>query len=266
MAFIGVMRFLLRKEPREEELAALADGSIARKRRVEVEAMVDASPELAARLAEQRRAVAALRGAASSVAAPADLRARIPSAQQARVRSSRRRRYAWGGGLAVAAVAVLALVLALALPESVPGGPTVAEAAVVAVRPAAEPAPPASSATLLARDVEDVVFPNWARKFGWKATGLRVDTIEGRSVTTVFYEKHGRRVGYTIIAGSALKEPTEANVVRREGTELRLLRLDGRRIVTWQRRHHTCILSGAGVDAATLTKLAAWKGRGTVAF
>jgi hypothetical protein len=45
-----------------------------------------------------------------------------------------------------------------------------------------------------------------------------------------------------------------------------VLTVDGRRVVTWQRRHHTCVLSGDSVDTATLTKLAAWKGRGTVVF
>lgn len=264
MTLRGVMGFLPWREPREEELAALADGSLAADRRAALEAEVERSPELAARLAEQRRAVAAVRGAAESVTAPADLRARIPSAAQARVRPARRRRYAWAGGVAVAAVAALALVLAL--PDNVPGGPTVAEAAVVATRPAAEPAPHAAGPTLLARDVEGVTFPNWTRKFGWKAVGSRVDTLEGRTVTTVFYEKHGRRVGYAIVAGSALKDPKNANTVRREGTKLRLLTLDGRRVVTWQRRHHTCILSGGGVGTATLTKLAAWKGRGTITF
>lgn len=257
----GVMRFLPRREPREEELAALADDSLEPERRAAVEAMVEASPELGDRLAEQRRAVAAVRGAAASVTAPADLRARIPSARVAR--PARRRRYVWAGGIAVAAVA--ALVLVLGLPENV-GGPAVAEAAVVATRPAAEPAPAPASATLLARNVEGVTFPNWARKFDWKATGARVDTVEGRHVTTVFYEKHGRRLGYAIVGGSALKEPSDASVLRREGVELRVLTLDGRRVVTWLRRGHTCILSGTDVPTATLIKLAAWKGKGTVAF
>ena len=44
------MRFLSRNEPREEELAALADGSLALERRPDVQAMVERSPELAALL------------------------------------------------------------------------------------------------------------------------------------------------------------------------------------------------------------------------
>jgi hypothetical protein len=36
--------------------------------------------------------------------------------------------------------------------------------------------------------------------------------------------------------------------------------------VTWLRGGHTCVLSGAGVDEDTLTKLAVWKGAGAVTF
>ena len=53
------------------ELAALADGSLAPKRRAALEARVAESPELADLLAEQERAVALMRGAAAEVEAPA---------------------------------------------------------------------------------------------------------------------------------------------------------------------------------------------------
>jgi hypothetical protein len=260
MKLRGVMRFVRSTEAREEELAALADGSLAPDCVREVEAMLERSPELVERLEEQRRAVDLVRAAAGSVDAPAGLRARV----DARRAPARRRRYAWVGGIAVAAAAV-ALALVLALPENV-GGPTVAQAAVLTVRPATGPAPPASSPTLLARDVEGVPFPNWAKKFEWRATGLRTDTLDGRSTTTVFYEKSRNRIGYTIVAGDALKAPADARVVRREGTVVRLFTLGGRQVATWERRGRTCILSGVDVPAKTLAKLAAWKGKGSVPF
>jgi anti-sigma factor RsiW len=259
------MRIVRRNEPREEELAALADGSLPPERRAAVEALVARSPELAARLEEQKHAAAAIRGAGATVEAPAGLRARIESQRRPRAAPAPRRGFAWAGGLAVAAAAA-ALVLVLVLPANVPGGPTVAEAAVLATRPATAPAPQASSETILARAVDGVPYPNWARTFGWNASGVRVDTLEGRRATTVFYEKDGRRIAYTIVEGSALKEPEGVPQVRRAGTELRLFNVDGRRAVTWERRGRTCILSGAGVDNATLAKLAAWNGRGTVPF
>ena len=88
-----------RAERRAAELAALADGSLApsggRRSR-----QVAASPELAALLAEQERAVALARSAAAQVEAPAALRARVEAQQRpqrdvhaaARRRSARPRR------------------------------------------------------------------------------------------------------------------------------------------------------------------------------
>lgn len=71
-------------------MAALADGSLAPERRAALEAQVDASPELAEQLAEQRRAIALAQSAAAEVEAPAALRARIESPRRARQRSTRR--------------------------------------------------------------------------------------------------------------------------------------------------------------------------------
>jgi anti-sigma factor RsiW len=259
------MRFLRNSEPREEELAALADGSLPPERRPEVEAMIARSPELARRLEEQRRAVDLFRSAAATIEAPAGLRARVEHRRPSR---SATRRRLWAAGLAAGAVAAVALAIVLTLPGNVPGGPSVAEAAVLATRPPTGPAPPPKpgAPTLLARAVAGVPYPNWTTKFGWKAVGSRVDTLDGRRATTVYYEKNGRRIGYTIFAGSALDVPEDAAHVQREGTDLSLLTVEGRPVVTWLRRGHTCILSGAGVARPVLEKLAAWNGKGTVPF
>jgi anti-sigma-K factor RskA len=94
------------------ELAALADGSLAPERRSALEARVAASPELAERLAEQRRAVALARNAAETVEAPPSLRANVE-----RQRRARRRRAPRGlvlvGAAAAAAVAVAVGVVVL---------------------------------------------------------------------------------------------------------------------------------------------------------
>ena len=66
------------------ELAALADGSVAPKRRAALEARVAESPELADLLAEQERAVALMRGAAAEAEAPASLRERVDARRTAR--------------------------------------------------------------------------------------------------------------------------------------------------------------------------------------
>jgi len=92
----------------QEELAALADGSLDPERRAELEAQIEASPILADRLAEQERAVALLRGAGDEVEAPAGLRARLEAQRSARtVRTPRRLAL---GGVAAAAVAAAAIV------------------------------------------------------------------------------------------------------------------------------------------------------------
>ena len=36
--------------------------------------------------------------------------------------------------------------------------------------------------------------------------------------------------------------------------------------MTWERDGRTCVLTGMGVPAGTLVKLAAWKGKGAVDF
>jgi anti-sigma factor RsiW len=95
--------------PDEAELAALADGSLAPERRAVLEARVEASPELAERLEEQRRAIALMYGAAAEVEAPAGLRARVEAQRRERRVPAGRRLVAVGATAAVALAAVLGL-------------------------------------------------------------------------------------------------------------------------------------------------------------
>ena len=88
------------------ELAALADGSLDEGRRAELSARVAASPELDARLAEQQRAFALVRGAALEIAAPAGLRRRIEAQRERRRSPVRARLGPLGAAAAAAAVAV----------------------------------------------------------------------------------------------------------------------------------------------------------------
>jgi len=91
------------------DLAPLADGSVPPERRAALQARVDASPELAERLREQRLAVAFARSAADGIEAPAALRARV-EAQRARRRSVSSRP-ALIGAAAAAALAFAAAVV-----------------------------------------------------------------------------------------------------------------------------------------------------------
>lgn len=93
------------------ELAALADGSIPAERRAALEEQVAASPELADRLAEQRRALALTGGAAEQVEAPPSLRARLEAQAKPRPRARAPRLAA--AGIVVATVAAAAIAVAL---------------------------------------------------------------------------------------------------------------------------------------------------------
>lgn len=211
--------------------------------------------------AAAERALAAIRAANAATQAPPRLRERLAGAHLPRGRPAAARRRGLAVGLA-GALAAAALALALVLPNGTPGGPGVSSAAILGMRPAVLPAPAArpGAPALLDREVGSVAFPNWKAPFGWRATGARNDVIGGRRATTVFYEKGGRRVGYTIVDGPGLAKPAGAATSTRAGTEFRALRARGRAIVTWRRGGHTCILvGGPGVGTAELLALASWR-------
>jgi anti-sigma factor RsiW len=239
------------------DLSALADGTLDPARRASVEARIAASPQLSALYERERRVVGALHHARSVDRAPERLRAQIEAARPSR--SSRVRWRAAYAGAAAAALAAVVLALVLALPSGTPGAPSISAAAALAAlgpvksAPAPEPANPQAS---LNESVDEVYFPNWNSKFGWRAVGERIDRLNGRTATTVYYEWKGRRVAYTIVAAPALKLPA-GQTKWLNGTALRTATLDGHRVVTWWRAGDTCVLSGAGVTAAELQKLAA---------
>ncbi len=239
------------------DLSALADGTLDPSRRTEVEAHVSASPELTALYERERRVVAALHQARSTDRAPVALRARIEASRPRR--RVARRRIAYAGGLA-AALAAVALAVVLALPGGTPGAPSASDAAALAARGPAHNAPPPDPAhpgIQLRQNVGDVYFPNWTHSFGWRAVGARTDELGGRKAVTVYYQWKNQRVAYTIVAPPALAQPA-AHRTWQNGTELRTLTHNGRRIVTWRESGDTCVLSGTGITAAELQKLAAW--------
>ena len=243
------------------DLARLVDGTLPPERREEVEARVAASPQLASIVERQGAAVDLLR-ATGDTGAPARLRSRV----ERRAAPARRpRRLVLGG--AIAAVAAVALALVLVLPGALSGGPSVADAAALADQPPTQPPPTpvASTPQLLRADVDGVPFPDYAAKFGWKPVGARRDDIGGRSTTTVFYEKDGRRIAYTIVSGDALDPPAGARTTERGGVEFHSFRANGRPAVTWERQGHTCVLSGRAAPTELVT-LADWRGKRAIPF
>jgi anti-sigma factor RsiW len=227
------------------DLAALADGTLDPSRRQDVEARVAASPELRDRLGQERRAVAVLIRAREQDRAPAHLRARVQSASRPAVRVRIPVRIA-----AVGALAAVALALALILPSAAPGGPSVSQAAALGARGATMSAPTPSSpgAPELPVAVGSLHFPNWEKTLGWRATGQRVDRLDGHRVVTVYYAHDGHTVAYSIVSAPALARPSVDHYVQS-------FRQNGRIVVTWPAAGHTCLLSAAGLPESVLASL-----------
>lgn len=213
--------------------------------------------------AQAERGRAMIAAAVGHTQAPLALRERI-EAQRGAARPARRR-WAFGGSLAGAvAAAVVAIVVATG------GGvaePTVAQAAQLALRaptaaaPAVNPAHPG----LLKRSIGGVTYPSWQDQFPWKASGVREDKLDGHRAMTVFYDDpSGTRIGYTILAGKPLDEPSGRSVSH--GSERYVvLKRGARTIVTWRRGGRTCVLSGPkSVPSDRLLALASWSGADTV--
>jgi hypothetical protein len=207
------------------------------------------------------RVVSALRQAAATERAPERLRARIEADRPRAAAVARRRTALYGGAFSSAAIAVVLLVVFL-LPAGTPGGPSVSEAAALAVRGPTSQGPgpdPRAPWTRLEQKVGRVYFPSWADpRLGWAVAGQRSDQLRGRYTVTVYYQGHGTQIAYTIVAGPAVPQP-KGRVIRKGAERLRTISVNGRLAVTWRRAGHTCVVSGMGVTADELEQLAAWR-------
>jgi hypothetical protein len=230
----------------EADLVALADGTLDPVRRVALEARAATDPVLAAAIAQQRFTVAAISAANAETVAPPALHALAGTVAESRSSTRWWRRRVRRGALGrpwAPAAGLVAAAAAAAVVLAVSSGPVVDDVMAAANRPPVAAAAPGTQ-------IDGIEFPSYE---GWRATGTRTDTIEGRDTRTVFYERGGRTVAYTIVAGKALEPPLDAE---RSGEILSFDR-GTRTVVTWEERGRTCVLSG-DVDAATLEWLAAW--------
>jgi hypothetical protein len=201
-------------------------------------------------------------------ATPPALRARLDE-QSARANAPARRinpRTALAGAVATIAVAA---VLTLTLVAELGNGLTVAEAARPSALAATAPAPAqdARRPTLLRASFAGVTYPDWNRRFGWRTTGRRQDSLDGgRTAETVFYQHTHHRIGYTVVSGKPLKPPGHAQRFVVNGLQM-LAYKDGRRdVVTFERDGRTCVLAGVVHRRSTLIKLASWKADGAIVF
>ena len=162
-------------------------------------------------------------------------------------------------GCAVIAAAIGVIVSPTGGGSLSPGVPAVARLALASATlpaPAEDPARP----RFLTQAVDGVTFPYWEVSRGWRATGARMDTLNDRRIVTVFYASHaGTRVGYSIVAGSALAQ-RGATTVERLGVRFSVLTDGPLQVITWLRSGHTCVLTGRGVSAAALLRLATGDG------
>jgi hypothetical protein len=246
----------------ERDLARLADGTLAPERAREIEAQVAESPELSQLLVEQRRSLELTR--MLDEPAPAGLRTRVESLHKRPAPAMRIRRAGFAGGLAAAAAAVAIAVVAI-LPSGA-GGPTLSAAAAFTLKAPTAPAPAHVVDGTLNLDVDGVPYPFWEQDFGWKAVGKRVDKIDGRTATTVFYKKGSNRIGYTIVTGAPVSVSGKPAETFRNGVRFRSVALNGATVVTWERKNHSCILSGQGMTKEKLVKLASWKDEGELPY
>jgi hypothetical protein len=217
-------------------------------------------------LAERGRALIA--AAVAETAAPLALRERIEAdrARAAKPARSRRLRALLPAGALVAA-AVVAVVLVVGGGS---GAPSVLATASLATGGPVLPAPAedTSNGAVLKASMQGVPFPYWGDSFQWEAVGARDDKIKDRKAKTVFYDNpKGARAAYTILGGDTIDAPSGAYEKDMNGVKLFITTDNGRRIVTWTRNGHTCVLSApVAVPEEKLLELAAWKGKGGVPF
>ena len=233
------------------DLMAYADGTLPDGRRARVGAWVAGSEELRELVRRQRLSLAAT-GKLVAEVPPASLRDAV-RAGAARPRR-RRLKLALSAAGALAAVLVVFAVLSLG---SAPAGPTVAGAAQVATLPATAAAPsPVPGTTHLGVAVQGLSFPDLAASHGWRAVGLRRDSVAGRGATVVYYAKGGKQVAYAILDSPVLARPAGAARTVRGGVEYLSLVAAGHTAVTWERDGHTCVVV-ADLQPAELLAFAA---------
>src|SRR4051812_39231905 len=238
----------------EADLVSFVDGRLDAEGRARVEARAAKDPDYKSALLRQQVGRDAVTSAAESTGAPLALKTRVEELGATRGRRKGEQRSGIRtrlGGLRwpAAGVAAGAIAVTLAVVMLIGSGPGIEDVAAAATRtPTGRVAAVPAGSKLLKERGADVRFPNFAGKFGWKAVGTRTDEIQGRATRTVFYEKDGKRIAYTVVSGAPLDQPSGADKTTYEGTIIRALRARGFEVVTWRRRGHTCVMSSKDVS------------------
>jgi len=215
-----------------------------------------------------KRGEALIAAAVSETQAPQSLResiererVRAQSAPAPKASFWRRRGRALAG--AGAAMVVLAgVVLALQGGSgSEEAAPSLAALEAATQLRATQPAPARAGGDppVLQMRVGPISFPDWEKKFGWRAVGSREAEVSGRMVKTVYYRNpEGAQLGYSVLAGDPLREHPPGRRVVREGNTYHVAQAGKRTLVTWTQQGHTCaIVASSTVPQARLLDLAA---------
>ena len=92
--------------------------------------------------------------------------------------------------------------------------------------------------------MEGVPFPYWGDEFQWEASARATTRSRTAARSTVYYDNpKGARAAYTILGGDKIDAPSGARKQTKNGITLWIAEDHGRRIVTWTRNGHTCVLS-----------------------
>lgn len=236
------------KPASDQELAALADGTLGPERRREIENQLSSSEQIRDSIHRQRAAIELTR----EIEVPASdaLHARV--AEMAAAVAPRRRSRLEIGGLATALAAVL-VAIALVVTTG-PNAPDVDQVVATAAQgpttgaPAVDPSDPSK----LNVAVGSVRFPTWEGDYGWSASGARTDKIHGRRVETVFYKNtDGAAMKYSVVDGAPI------DTLEPSSTKYQITSSGGARRIVWRAGGHTCIIEARGVDPDQLERMIA---------
>ncbi len=158
----------------------------------------------------------------------------------------------WGLG-----VIVIAIVLAVAFGVATHGSDDVARAVVAAqARGSQSGAPRVSPSGAPAVTSAGVAFPDLMARQGWSAVGRREDTVSDRTVTTLIYERAGRRIAYSVVSGPPLGAPPGSRAIVGRAPAVFGFDAGSRTAVMVARGGRSVIISGLDASPSALVRVA----------
>jgi len=154
-------------------------------------------------------------------------------------------------------VIVIAIVLAVAFGVATHGSDDVARAVVAAqARGSQSGAPRVSPSGAPAVTSAGVAFPDLMARQGWSAVGRREDTVSDRTVTTLIYERAGRRIAYSVVSGPPLGAPPGSRAIVGRAPAVFGFDAGSRTAVMVARGGRSVIISGLDASPSALVRVA----------